>query len=120
MLKVINCNNENYKKKLFKYLQSDVLNSETRVQLVSKIIREIKRGKDKSLINLTKKYDNNDFKNIKEIEVTKSELSNSLKYCSKEFLKSTRLAIKRIKSYQKKLLPKNLLYKDNIGVKLGC
>ena len=27
MLKVINCNNENYEKKIKKYLESDVLNS---------------------------------------------------------------------------------------------
>ena len=31
MLKLVNCNNENYKKKLKKYLESDVLNSETRI-----------------------------------------------------------------------------------------
>ena len=63
-------------------------------------------------MNFTKKYDNNDFKNIKEIEVSNKDFENSIKACSKEFLKSTKLAIKRIKSYQKKLLPKNLLYKD--------
>ena len=120
MLKLVNCNNENYKKKLKKYIENDVLNSETRTELVRKIIAEVRKGGDKSLIALTKKYDKNNFKNIKEIEVSNKELENSLKLCSKEFLKSTKLAIKRITSYQKKLLPKNLLYKDNIGVKLGC
>ena len=120
MLKVINCNNENYEKKIKKYLESDVLNSESRVKLVRKIIKEVKKGGDKSLINFTNKYDNNNFKNIKETEVSNTELTKSLKFCTKEFLQSTKLAIKRIKSYQKKLLPKNLLYRDRIGIKLGC
>lgn len=120
MLKVINCNNENYRKKLTQYLENDVLNSETRVKIVRKIIKEVKVGGDKSLINLTRKHDKNNFKNIKEIQVSANDLTNSLKFCTKEFIKSTKLAIKRIKSYQKKLLPKNLLYKDKIGIKLGC
>ncbi len=120
MLKVINCNNENYEKKIKKYLESDVLNSESRVKLVRKIIKEVKQGGDKSLISLTNKYDKNNFKNIKEMEVSNNELTKSLNFCTKEFLQSTKLAIKRIKSYQKKLLPKNLLYRDRIGIKLGC
>lgn len=120
MLKLVDCNNDNYKNKLKKYLENDVLNSTTRSNLVRKIIMEVKQGGDKSLINLTKKYDKNNFKNIKELEVSNKDLENSVKACSKEFLKSTMLAIKRIKSYQKKLLPKNLLYKDKIGAKLGC
>ena len=47
MLKLVNCNNENYKKKLKKYLESDVLNSETRAGLVRKIIGEVRKGGDK-------------------------------------------------------------------------
>ena len=119
MLKVINCNNENYEKNK-KYLESDVLNSESKVKIVRKIIKEVKKGGDKSLINFTNKYDKNNFKNIKEMEVSNNELTKSLNFCTKEFLQSTKLAIKRIKSYQKKLLPKNLLYRDRIGIKLGC
>ena len=66
-------------KKLKKYLENDVLNSETRTELVRKIISEVKKGGDKSLINLTKKYDKNNFKNIKEIEVSNNVLENSIK-----------------------------------------
>ena len=55
MLKLINCNNENYRMKLKKYLEGDVLKSVTRVRLVNKIISEVKKGGDKSLMNFTKK-----------------------------------------------------------------
>ena len=120
MLKVINCNNQSYRKKLQNIVENDVLNSDTRTKLVRKIIQEVKKGGDNKLINLTNKYDKNDFKKIQDIQVSFEDLENSIKLCSKKFIKSTKLAIKRIKSYQKKLLPKNLLYKDQIGVKLGC
>ena len=43
MLKIINCNNENYRNKLKKYLDSDEKNTLNRVKLVSTIINEIKK-----------------------------------------------------------------------------
>ena len=101
MLKIINCNNENYINKLKRYLDSNEINTANRIKKVSKIIKEVKEGGDKSLLNFTKKYDKNNIKNIKEIEVSKNELENSIRLCSKDFLKSTKLAIQRIKSYQK-------------------
>ena len=94
-------------KKIKKYLESDVLNSESKVKIVRKIIKEVKKGGDKSLINFTNKYDKNNFKNIKEMEVSNNELTKSINFCTKEFLQSTKLAIKRIKSYQK-ITPKKL------------
>ena len=106
MLKVVNCNNQSYKIKLQSLLKNDVLNSITRTKLVRKIIVEVRIGGDKKLINLTRKYDRNEFKTIKDLEVSNAEIEKSIKLCSKKFLKSTQLAIKRIKSYQKKLLPK--------------
>ena len=42
MLKLVNCNNDNYKNKLKKYLENDVLNSTTRSNLVRKLIMEAK------------------------------------------------------------------------------
>ncbi|MBF97220.1 MAG: Histidinol dehydrogenase [Alphaproteobacteria bacterium MarineAlpha9_Bin4] len=120
MLKVVSCNTQNYKKKLKKYLEKDILRSTSRIDTVRKIINEVQKGGDRELLNLTNKYDDNNFKNIKEIEVSKKSIENSLKYCSREFLNSTKIAISRVKNYQKKLLPKDLFYKDKKGTKLGC
>ena len=120
MLKIVSCNINNYKTKLNEYLENNILKSKSRINSVRKIINEVQKGGDKALLNLTNKYDNNNFKNIKEIEVSQKSIENSIKLCSKEFLNSTKVAIQRVRSYQKKLLPKNLLYKDKIGTKLGC
>ncbi len=120
MLKILSCNKQNYKKKLNKYLENDILKSKKIIESVRQIINKVKSGGDKELLNLTNKYDDNNFKNIKEIEVPKKTIENSLQFCSKEFVESTKIAIRRVRDYQKKLLPKNLFYTDKIGTKLGC
>ena len=53
------------------------------------------------MLSLTNKYDNNNFKNIKDLEVSKSEINNSINQCTKDFIKSTKVAINRVKNYQK-------------------
>ena len=50
---------------------------------------------------------------------TIKEISNALSQCSQAFHDSIKLAVQRITSYQKKLIPRNLLYKDKLGIKLG-
>ena len=120
MLKIISCDNLNYASKLKKYLEKDVLKSKKRIEIVRNIITAVKEGGDKALIKFTNKYENNNFKTIKEIQVSDALINNSYKHCSKNFIKSTKIAIRRVKNYQKKLLPKNILYKDKIGTKLGC
>ena len=48
--KIINCNNENYRKKLKKYLENDVLKADKVEKLVRKIIKEVKRAEIKALL----------------------------------------------------------------------
>ena len=120
MLKIISCNNLDYREKLKKYLENDILKADKVSNSVKKIIAEVKKGGDRSLLSLTNKYEKNNFKNIKDLEVSKSEINNSLKQCTKDFIKSTKVAINRVKNYQKKLLPNNLIYKDKTGTRLGC
>ena len=120
MLRIVSCDNESYKNKLRKYLENTVLRSQKISNSVRKIIMDVKEGGDKSLLKLTNKYENNNFTNISQIEVPINQISSSLKYCSHDFIKSIKIAIERVKNYQKKLLPKDLLYKDKTGTKLGC
>ncbi|MEC8099858.1 MAG: histidinol dehydrogenase [Pseudomonadota bacterium] len=120
MLKKISCNKENYRKVLKKFLEKDELKSKNRISLVRKIIEDVKKNGDKALVKLTKKYDRNNFEKIGDVLVSERSIDKSFDLCSSEFLSSTKLAIKRVKKYQKKLLPKDLMYKDESGTKLGC
>ena len=119
MLKLITCNKNNYEKKLFSYLNKGKLENKKRSKVVFEIINEVKKNKNNALLNYSNNLDNNNFKNFNSLKVKPKEISNALKQCSKEFHKSVKLAVQRITSYQKKLMPKNLFYKDELGIKLG-
>ena len=119
MLKIISCNKLNYEKKLYSYVNNVSMNNKKRSDIVSKIIQKIKKNKNAALLNYTNELENNKFKNFKSLKVTPKEISNALSQCSQTFHDSVKLAVQRIMSYQKKLMPKNLCYKDKLGIKLG-
>ena len=119
MLKLIGCNKSNYERKLFSYISKSSIENKKRSVAVSNIIRAVKKNKNEALLNYSNKLDNNNFKNFKSLKVTHKEISNALKKCSQEFHNSIKFAIQRVMSYQKKLMPKNLMYKDKLGIKLG-
>ena len=119
MLKLITCNKSNYEKKLYSYVNNTSINNKKRSETVSNIIKKIKKNKNTALLDYTNKLENNNFKNFKSLKVTPKEISNALSQCSQSFHDSIKLAVKRIMSYQKKLLPRNLYYKDKLGIKLG-
>ena len=119
MLKLITCNESNYEKKLYSYVNNTSMSNKKRTEIVSSIIQKIKREKNIALLNYSNKLENNNFKSFKSLKVTPKEISNALTQCSQVFHNSVKLALQRITNYQKKLMPRNLYYKDKLGIKLG-
>ena len=119
MLNLITCNESNYEKKLFSYVNNASKNNKKRSETVSNIIKKIKKNKNAALLKYSNELENNNFKNVKNLRVTPKEISNALSQCSQAFHNSIKLAVQRIMSYQKKLMPRNLYYKDELGIKLG-
>ena len=119
MLKSISCSKNNYEKKLFSYVAKGGIDNKKRSKIVKNIIDQIRKKKNKALLNYSNKLDNNEFTDFKNLKVSSEEMANALNLCSKEFHNSIKLAVKRITNYQRKLMPKNLYYKDEIGTKLG-
>lgn len=119
MLNLITCNESNYEKKLFSYVNNTSMNNKKRSEIVSNIIKKIKKNKNAALLKYSNELENNNFKNVKSLKVTPKEISNALSQCSQAFHDSIKLAVQRIMSYQKKLMPRNLYYKDELGIKLG-
>ena len=119
MLKKIECNKNNYKDKLFFYLSKEDKEYKKRIYEVQNIIKNVKKNKDKAIIKYSKNFDNNTFKEAESFLVSNNEISDALTQCSKDFNDSIKLAIKRITYYQKKLMPKNIYFKDKLGINLG-
>ena len=120
MLKIISCSNTDYKKKLDTYIKKNTSSNKKTSIAVAKILSDIKCLGDKALIKYIKKYEVKNIKNINDIQVSKKEINNSKQECSKDFLHALETAIERVSDYQKKLLPKKIIYKDALGMKLGC
>ena len=85
---------------------------------VSAIVAEVRKNGDKALIAYSKKFGDGDYTE-KSLRFTDKDIATALKTCDKDALSSLKLAAKRIASYHKKQLPKDLDYTDADGVKLG-
>tara|TARA_Y100000813_G_scaffold164392_1_gene125426 strand:+ start:94 stop:1389 length:1296 start_codon:yes stop_codon:yes gene_type:complete len=87
--------------------------------VVDNIIKKIKGYSDSALIDFTKKYDNFKVSNINQLLVKKQEIEKSKKIIDPKVLSSLKSAIKRIKDYHKRQIPKNDFFRDKHGVLLG-
>ncbi|MBS91468.1 MAG: histidinol dehydrogenase [Rickettsiales bacterium] len=88
-------------------------------KIVDKIIEDIKKESDSALISYTRSLDKFQVKKVEDLRISKKELSDSIKAIDEKVLKALKTAIKRIKDYHKRQIPKNDIYKDNKGVVLG-
>ena len=120
MLKIIKCSSLNYEKKLNDYITDGNIENLKRTTIVSKIIKQVRKNGDSALIKYSKALDKSNFEEPKDLIVSKKEIKEAKKKCSKEFKEAIAIAVQRITNYQKKLLPKDFYYKDNVGIKLGC
>ena len=78
----------------------DDINQKTE-NFVRRVIQDIKKNRDKSLIKYISKYDNKSILNIKKILVTKSEIKKAYKLVSKDQIINLKKAISRIKKFSK-------------------
>ena len=88
-------------------------------KIVDEILQDVQKNGDQSLINLCNKFDKTSFSESEDLLVTKAEIKEAEKSLSKEIKNALKLSFKRIESYHKKQLPKNITFKDKIGVTLG-
>ena len=112
-----------YKQKNFRDLFQQIIQKK-RVQFksvdleVKKIIANVIKNGDDSLVRFAKQYDH--FKLSKRnIKFSKSEINNSVKKCRTKTISALKLAAKRIKDFHKRQFPKNSYYKDSLGIRLG-
>ena len=88
--------------------EKDLKNIERKVD---NILDDVRLRGDKSLFELSKKFDN--FRlNEKNLFISSNEILNSEKLLSPKVKIAIKKAIKRVRDYQKKKLPKSYKYKD--------
>ena len=113
MIKVINCNNKNYKNKLKIFLDKRRLGKIVDTALVTKILKDIKKNKLKALIKYEKRFSKN-----KKIKPTKKEINQSIKSLDPNVKKAIDFAYSRIFKFHYKQKQKNIKYIDKYKNKI--
>jgi len=107
MIKILNCKNLNYLSRLRLILEKRRLGSKINTDIVIKIVKDVKKNKQKALLKYEKKFSNN-----KEIKVSKKKFLNSIKQLDPKVKKAIDFAHNRILKFHKKQKLKNLKFKD--------
>jgi len=119
MVKILRSKEKTFLEKFRKLLTKRETSDNKVEKVVDDIINKIKKESDSALISLTKRFDNFNVKDFSQLQVKESELRNSLNNLDHKVLRALKTAIKRIKAYHKKQIPRDNIYKDNQGVILG-
>ena len=83
MTKILVQNNKLFLAKFKKILEKRQQSDSSIEKIVDKIVYDVKTNSDKALLSYTKKFDNFNVNNFKEIVVTKNEIKNSTKKIEK-------------------------------------
>ena len=119
MVKILKTTDKSFERGFENLLQKRNQDDQKIDKKVAKIINDVKLRSDKALIDLTKKYDQLDAKEINDLVVSKQELDSSVMVIKEKTKKSLKRAIKRVRSYHQKQMPSNTMYKDKEGIILG-
>ena len=113
MIKQINCNKKNYLDNLTKFLDVRRSSKKPENKIISKILSDIKKNKNKALIKYEKKFSKNS-----QIKPSIKEINNAIKLLDPKIKKAIDFALKRIFNFHIKQKNKNILYKDSLNNKI--
>jgi len=113
MIKQINCNKKNYLDNLTKFLDVRRSSKKPENKIISKILSDIKKNKNKALIKYEKKFSKNS-----QIKPSIKEINNAIKFLDPKIKKAIDFTLKRILNFHIKQKNKNILYKDSLNNKI--
>ena len=113
MIKVINCNKKNYLNNLTKFL--DLRRSGKRIEnkIISKILKDIKNNKNKSLLKYEKKFSKNS-----QIKPSIKQINKAIKSLDPKIKRAIDFAYKRILKFHSLQKTTDIFYKDNLNNKI--
>ncbi len=113
MIKILDWRKKEYKYKLLELLIKRKKYLNVNLDIVDKILKEIRKKGDNALIKYEKKFNNNS-----EIILKKKNISKSIKSLNPKVKKAIDFAYNRIYKFHSKQKIKNIFYKDNLNNKL--
>jgi len=114
----LNTNDTNFTSDFDKLIHDDRSTSKDVSDVVATILDSIKINGDQALLELTNKYDSNNF-NLDDLQLSKIEIEKFETEASDNIKKSIELAAKRVNDYHKRQMPNDQLFTDETGTTLG-
>ena len=114
----LNTNDTNFTSDFNKLINDDRSTSKDVTDVVATILDSIKINGDQALLELTNKYDSNNF-NLDDLQLSKIEIEKFETEASDSIKKSIELAAKRVNDYHKRQMPNDQLFTDETGTTLG-
>ena len=116
-MKVIELN-KNFERKLKDIRPSIGGFDQNIVNTVSKIVEDVRRNGDSALFKYTRRFDKFDL-NTKNIKITGKEIKKAKNEITTKIRNHLKISARRIREYQKSILPKERTYRDRLGNELG-
>ncbi len=113
MIKIINCNKKNYLNNLTKFLDLRRSGKKNENKTISKILKDIKNNKNKSLLKYEKKFS----KNI-QIKPSIKQINKAIKSLDPKIKRAIDFAYKRILKFHSLQKTTDIFYKDNLNNKI--
>ena len=113
MIKIINCNKKNYLNNLTKFLDLRRSGKKNENKTISKILKDIKNNKNKSLLKYEKKFSKNS-----QIKPSIKQINKAIKSLDPTIKRAIDFAYKRILKFHTLQKTKDIFYKDNLNNKI--
>ena len=113
MIKIINCNKKNYLNNLTKFLDLRRSGKKNENKTISKILKDIKNNKNKSLLKYEKKFSKNS-----QIKPSIKQINKAIKSLDPKIKRAIDFAYKRILKFHSLQKTKDIFYKDNLNNKI--
>ena len=115
---ILDTKKSNFQKEFSRALNSKRQQSNANRSIVLKIINDVKRNGDQSLIRYSKKFDKIDL-NRNSIQISKKEIIAITSKLDPKIKKAINLAYSRVKSFHLKQVNSSFKFKDKFGNQLG-
>ncbi len=118
MARILNSADTDFQEAFAALLDAKRAEEEDVADIVSGIIRDVRRRGDEALYELTEKFDRFDVRGVG-LAVTADDVEQAKARVPAEVLEAMQLAADRIRAYHERQLPSDETYVDDIGVELG-
>ena len=114
MIKILNCKNKNYKKKLIEFLEIRRSRKSIDKSFVSKILKDVKKNKLKAVIKYEKRFSKNN-----KIYASKKEINSSIRQLEPKIKNAIDFAYSRIFKFHSLQKPKDIKFSDQYNNKIN-